>query len=217
METRNVYEIRYSYITTIEDEKLLQLLLKHSEEAIKRNEEQIRTVLQKMKEHFLSKGYEENELIGEVKFRYTLYVDSYELNIVTRVKHRFHDVELFDELKEVIHNDYTSPEYIKEKNELGMEIKDRLKTVLRIRELERENQELKGVIERQKREIEDLNNEKNKLEEELVKCREEIERITKEHREEIEERERLLDEYEERLEECEKKDEDEEEDEGEDP
>jgi predicted ribosome quality control (RQC) complex YloA/Tae2 family protein len=173
-------EIKEIYVTKLKwdggelkDEQLKELLISHAKENTKDLEDKVKTAIERLKQHFLEKGYTEDELIAEVLHKINVFAKDYYVDIIVKVYPRMHELELTEQVLQSKNISYIHLDFGKELNELGTTIKNRVALLLRIMELEKENQKLKNKIE-------SLEAELSEAEKELEKYREKCGELTDE-------------------------------------
>ena len=159
MEIEERYNIKVRYDKDLEDKQLAELIITHAKANTKDLEEKIKNTLSKLKQHFLVKGYAEDELIGEVVYKINALKDGYVTEINVYVYPKPHsDIYLSEKILSSRLFDYVSKDYTRSLNGLGEAIKEKISPMIQILELQEEAEKLKLRI--------------KQLEEELEKCRE---------------------------------------------
>jgi hypothetical protein len=173
-------EIKEIYVTKLKwdgeelkDEQLRELLISHAKENTKDLEDKIKTAIERLKQYFLEKGYTEDELRAEVLHKINVFAKNYYIDIIVKVYPKMHELGVTEQILQSRYISYIHTEYIKELNELGTIIKNRIALLLKITELEEENQKLA-------RALESLEAELNAAKKELEKYREKYGELTDE-------------------------------------
>jgi uncharacterized protein YjbJ (UPF0337 family) len=172
-------EIKEIYVTKLKwdgeelkDEQLRELLISHAKENTVDIKDKIKTAIERLKQYFLEKGYTEDELRAEVLHKINVFAKNYYIDIIVKVYPKMHELGVTEQILQR-YISYIHAEYRKELNELGTIIKNRIALLLKITELEEENQKLKNKIE-------SLEAELNAAEKELEKYREKYGELTDE-------------------------------------
>jgi len=159
MEIKEIYVAKLGWYDKIEDERLVNMLVKHAKVNIKGVEDKAKNTIERLKQAFLEKGYIEEEMAGDIILRINAFNDNYYAELNVYVYPRTHrDVYLQEQVMPSTFFLYTSKDYIKEMNELGTQIKERVNTLLKIAELEKEVERLRKWV--------------SQLEAELERCKE---------------------------------------------
>jgi len=145
-------EVEEKYKVTVRgkevaDRQLAELLIKHSQKTTEGVKNKIQRAIENLKNEFLKQGYSEDELVAEVSTRIDAHIDSYGLDIHVYVYPRIHqDVYKHELILSSYFIKYTDEGYTKELNELGTNIKNRMTILIKMTELEEENEKLKQKI-----------------------------------------------------------------------
>jgi hypothetical protein len=161
MEVKEVYRTYLDRKEEIESPVVSDLLIRHAKMTVEKKRDEIQKTLEYFKNQFVSNGYNEDELSGEITIVIHAYRDQYSLDVHVKVYPKMHpSVSKYTQLMS-LYVRYMDDDYPKQRNEIGQELKDRVNPLIRILELERENEDLKHRL--------------NQCREELRECEEEDE------------------------------------------
>jgi len=159
METKETYKTYLDRKEEIESPVISELLIRHAKMTVEKKRDEIQRMLELFKSHFLGNGYSDDELVAETTIVIHAFRDEYSLDVNIKVYPRMHpSVAKYTNLLS-LYVSYMDKDYSKERNNIGQELKDRLNPLIRILELEKENEELKRRL--------------NQCREELRECEEE--------------------------------------------
>ncbi|MCI4408993.1 MAG: hypothetical protein JHC26_07865 [Thermofilum sp.] len=164
MEIREIYRTYLDRSNQIESPTINDLLVRHAKMTVEKKRDEIQKTLEYFKNQFLNNGYSEDELSGEITIVIHAFRDEYSLDVQVKVYPKMHpSVSKYTQFMS-LYVRYMDEDYPKQRNEIGQELKDRVNPLIRILELERENEELKHRINQYKEELREC---EEKLEENL--------------------------------------------------
>jgi BMFP domain-containing protein YqiC len=164
MEIKEAWEITIDGMK-IEDEQLREQVISIVRTDTKPWAEDIRVVIEKYKNQYISQQYSESDLIAEVKHLVNLLDNEYRLTVELRVYPLMHpEIYKYKQIIRDAYMNYMSESKTKERNDMGKAIKEKVAPLYKIIQLQRENFELRKRLEVAQQQIEELRKRISELE-----------------------------------------------------
>jgi len=166
VEIKNTYEIlvdREKLEDT--DKQLIEQVISIVQIDTKPWQEDIRVVIEKYKNEYISQQYNESDLIAEVKHIVNLLDNGYRLTVELYVYPCMHpEIHKYKQIIRDAYINYMGESKTKERNDMGKAVKEKVAPLYKIIQLQRENYDLRKRLEIAQQQIEELRKRISELE-----------------------------------------------------